>query len=145
MIFDSGLKPQWGTVMVMIVWWLDLQLPMQSVPITLMLCVWIPLMAEFVSDLRQVDGFLQFPPPIKLTDTMYPGNWNIVESGVQHHNPNPWFNTTCTCLVEKQPIANCNNLLFDWFWLETLYLPHFRRACYGITPLVNSPQNENLN
>jgi hypothetical protein len=29
--------------------------------------------------------FLLFPPPIKLTATIY-YNWNIVESG---HNPNP--------------------------------------------------------
>jgi hypothetical protein len=40
---------------------------------------------KFVSDLRQVSGFvrvLRFPPPIKLTDTI---SWNIVESGVKHH------------------------------------------------------------
>jgi hypothetical protein len=40
----------------------------------------------FFSDLRQVGGFLwvlQFPPPIKLTATIY----NIVESGIKHHNP----------------------------------------------------------
>ena len=49
--------------MVMIVWKLDLQLPMQSVPIT----------TEVVSYLQQVSGFLlalQFPPPIKLTTTI---------------------------------------------------------------------------
>ena len=53
---------------------------------------------KFVSDLWQVCGFLwvlRFPPPIKLTDTIY-CNWNIVESGInKHHNPNPqsnlWF------------------------------------------------------
>jgi hypothetical protein len=41
---------------------------------------------KFVSDLRQVGGFLRtlrFPPPIKLTY-----NWNIVESGVKHHKTN---------------------------------------------------------
>jgi hypothetical protein len=39
--------------------------------------------AKFVSDLRQVGGFLrvlQFPPPIKLVA------WNIVESGIKYHN-----------------------------------------------------------
>ena len=39
---------------------------------------------KFVSDLRQVDGFLRvlwFSPPIKLTAIRY--NWNIVESGVK--------------------------------------------------------------
>ena len=44
---------------------------------------------KFVNDLRQVDGFLRviwFPQPIKVTATRY--NWNIVESGVKHHNPN---------------------------------------------------------
>ena len=38
---------------------------------------------KFVSDLRQVGGFLRvlwFPPP------RY--NWNIVESGPKHHKPN---------------------------------------------------------
>jgi hypothetical protein len=43
---------------------------------------------KFVSDLRQVGGFprvLRFPPPIKLTPRY---NWNIVESGVKHHQTN---------------------------------------------------------
>jgi hypothetical protein len=46
-------------------------------------------MIKFVSDLWQVGGFLRvlpFPPPIKLTA---PYNWNIVEGGVKHNNPNP--------------------------------------------------------
>jgi hypothetical protein len=41
---------------------------------------------KFVSDLRQVGGFLwvlRFPPPIKLTAN------NIVESGVKHHKTKP--------------------------------------------------------
>ena len=41
---------------------------------------------KFVSALRQVGSFLwilRFPPPIKLTATI--NNWNIVESGVKHH------------------------------------------------------------
>jgi lipopolysaccharide/colanic/teichoic acid biosynthesis glycosyltransferase len=45
---------------------------------------------KIVNDLWQVGRFLlvlQFPPPIKLTAMIY--NWNIVESGVKHHNPNP--------------------------------------------------------
>jgi len=40
---------------------------------------------NFVSDLRQVVGFLWvlwFPPP-----PWY--NWNIVESGIEHHKPKP--------------------------------------------------------
>ena len=45
---------------------------------------------KFVSDLRQVGGFLRvlwFPPPIKLTATIYKCNWNIVGSGVKHPKP----------------------------------------------------------
>jgi hypothetical protein len=44
---------------------------------------------KFVIDLRQVGGFLrvlQFPPPIKMTTTIYLKN--IVENGVKHHEPN---------------------------------------------------------
>jgi len=45
---------------------------------------------NFVSDLRQVNGFLwvlRFPPLIKLTQRY---NWNIIESDVKYHNPNPY-------------------------------------------------------
>jgi hypothetical protein len=68
-----------------VVWHLDLQLPVQSVPITK--CAEVvssnPIHGEvhsiqhyviqFVSDLRQVGGILlvlRFPPPIKLTATI---------------------------------------------------------------------------
>ena len=64
----------------MIVWLLDLQLPMQSVPITTNIVSSKPAHGEvysiqhyvikFASDLRQVCSFLRvmrFPPPIKLT------------------------------------------------------------------------------
>ena len=66
--------------MVVIVQWLDLQLHVQSVPITTKVVSSNPVHGEvysiqhyvikFVSDLRQIGGFLrvlQFPPPIKLT------------------------------------------------------------------------------
>ena len=46
---------------------------------------------KFVSDLRQVSGFvhvLRFPPPIKLTAMQ---NWNIVENDIKHHD----LNTGC--------------------------------------------------
>jgi len=61
---------------------LDLQLPMQSVPITTDVSLNLDqgevyilqhYLIKFVSDLRQVGGFLQvlrFPPPIKLTATI---------------------------------------------------------------------------
>ena len=65
------------------VWQLDLQLPMQSVPITNNVVSSNPVQGEvysiqhygikFASDLRQVDGFLRvlrFPLPIKLTVTI---------------------------------------------------------------------------
>ena len=68
--------------MVAIVWLLDLQLPMQSVPITTNVVnsniahgeVYSiqHYVIKFVSDMRQVSGFLvvlTFPPPIKLTAT----------------------------------------------------------------------------
>ena len=54
-----------------------MQLPMQSVPITTTVMRSNPVHGEvyliqhyvikFVSDLRQVGGFLRFPPPIKMT------------------------------------------------------------------------------
>ena len=65
------------------VWLLDLQLPVQSMPITTKVVSSNPAHGEvysiqhyvikFVSDLRHVDGFLWvlgFPPPIKLTVTI---------------------------------------------------------------------------
>ena len=71
-----------GAVVVVITWF-ELQLPMQSVPITTKVLSLNPTHGEvysiqyyvikFVSDLRQVGCFLwalQFPPPIKLTTTI---------------------------------------------------------------------------
>jgi hypothetical protein len=65
---------------VVIVWYLYLQLPMQSVPIKTKAVSSNPVHSEvfliqhyvimFVSDLRKVSGFLwvsRFPPPLKLT------------------------------------------------------------------------------
>ena len=69
--------------MVVITWYLDLQLPVQSLPITTTVASSNPThgkvyliqhyVIKFVSDLQQVGGFLQvlrFPPPIKLTATI---------------------------------------------------------------------------
>ena len=59
--------------------WLDLQLHVQSLPITTEVVssnsalgevYWIQHVIKLISDLRQVSGFLRvfrFPPPIKLT------------------------------------------------------------------------------
>ena len=76
---------------------MKLQLPLQSVAITTNVVSSNTIHGEvysiqhyvikFVSDLRQVGGFLwtlRFPPPIKLTATIY---LNIVESGIKHHKP----------------------------------------------------------
>ena len=70
----------YGVVMVVMVWQLDLQLPIQSVPIITKVVSSSPVHGEvysiqhyvikFVSDLRQVGGFLRvlrFHSPIKLT------------------------------------------------------------------------------
>ena len=68
-----------------------LQLPGQSVPITTKVESSNPADGEvhsiqhyvikFVSDLQQISGFqLNWLPQY---------NWNIVESGIKHHNPNP--------------------------------------------------------
>ena len=75
MIFQRGA--------VVVAWQLDLQLPMQSVPITTIVVSSNPAhggmysiqhyVIKFVSDLRQVGGFLRFlrfPPPMKLTATI---------------------------------------------------------------------------
>ena len=78
----------------MTVWYLDLQLPMQPVHIITDLVssnldqgevyniMWQSL------SLRQVGGFLRvlrFPPPINWPRRY---KWNIVESGVKHHQTN---------------------------------------------------------
>ena len=78
-----GISSYRGAVVVVIVWLLALQLPMQSVPITIKVVSSNPAEGEvysiphyvikFVSDLRQVGGFLlvlRFPPPTKLTTTI---------------------------------------------------------------------------
>jgi hypothetical protein len=72
-----------SAIVAVIVWWLDLQIPMQSVPITTKVVNLNAVHGEvyslqhyvikFVSDLRPVEGFLQvlwFPPSIKLTATI---------------------------------------------------------------------------
>jgi hypothetical protein len=93
-IFSCVLPYHVGAVVVMIVWYLDIQLPMQPVPITTKVVTSNPVHGEvysiqhyvimFVSDLWQVGGFSGF-----LHQLIWPPqyNWNIVESGVKHHIP----------------------------------------------------------
>jgi hypothetical protein len=72
-----------STTGAVVVVWLDLQLPVQSVHIATKVMSSNPVHGEaysiqhyvitFVSDLRQIGGFLrllQFPPPIKLIATI---------------------------------------------------------------------------
>ena len=90
---------------IVIVWQLDLQLQVQSVPVTTKVVSSNPVHGEvyliqhyvikFVSDLRQVGDFLQFPRPINPRPPRY--NCNIVESGGKHHKQNhlSQFNYFC--------------------------------------------------
>ena len=84
-----------GAVMVVIIWLLDLQLPMKSMSITTNVVSSNPThgkvyliqhyVIKFFSDLWQFSGFLHqlnWPP-------WY--NWNIAESGIKHHNHNPYM------------------------------------------------------
>jgi hypothetical protein len=75
----------------MIIWYFDLQLPVQLVPITTKVVSLNPIHGEvylihyvikFVSDLRQVGGFLRVN-----FGFLHQYNWNIVESSVKHHKP----------------------------------------------------------
>ena len=67
-----------GAVVAVIVWQLDWQLPMQSVPITTDAVssnlekgeVYSKYVIKFISDLRQIGSFLRFAPPKKLTATI---------------------------------------------------------------------------
>ena len=70
---------EWGR-QVVVVWLLDLQLHVQSVPIITYFMSSNTAhgdvysiqhyVIKFYSDFRQVRGFLRFPPPIKLTTTI---------------------------------------------------------------------------
>ena len=64
---------------------------------------------KFVSDLWQGGGFLLvllFPSPIKLT-VMIELNTCIVESGIKHHNPNPYSLLCNLRALWKISVANC--------------------------------------
>jgi hypothetical protein len=92
---------------------------------------------KFVSDLRQVSGFLQifrFPPPIKLT-TRY--HWNIVENGIKYQKPNQ----TCSCSLVFLLPKTLNYLAFlqcfdyDHTWWRLLQehsMWELRKPHYGL-------------
>ena len=80
-IIKGNVDENQGAVVVVIVWWMDLQLPVQLVPITTKVGNSNPAHGEeystqhyvikFVSDMQQVAVvFSGFPPPIKLTATI---------------------------------------------------------------------------
>ena len=83
----------------MIVWKLDLQLPVKSVTITTYFVSSIPTHGEvyliqhfvhkFISDLRQVVVFAGYSVSSTNRSDRHDilGIWNIVENGVKHHNP----------------------------------------------------------
>jgi len=100
---SHGLKASWAKkclsytckgpssgVVVVIVWYLDLQLSMQSMPITANVVssniaqarctqyniMWESLSTTFSSFLHQWNWQPRY-------------NWNIVDNGIKHHNPNP--------------------------------------------------------
>jgi hypothetical protein len=53
---------------------------------------------KFVSDLQQVSGFLQVLRLLHRLNLLPWYYWNIVESGIKHHNPNPnriWLDNSC--------------------------------------------------
>jgi hypothetical protein len=96
------------------VWYLDLQLHMQSVPITTKVVSLKPIhgevysiqhyMIKFVSNLQQVGGFLwvlRFPPP-KNWPPRY--NWNIVESGVKYHKPTHFYYNISEVQIDESTV-----------------------------------------
>ena len=63
-------------------------------------------MVKIFSNLRQDGGVrrvLQFPPVIKWKPRY---NWNMVESGVKHHNPLLLLNTVLSKKYQKVPKSN---------------------------------------
>ena len=77
---------------------------------------------KFVGDLRQVSGYLRvlwFPPSIKLTPQY---NWNIVDSDVKHHKPNPLkkqlWNITNVISTRKEAMMFEIRILFPFSILD---------------------------
>ena len=67
-------------------------------------CTWTTL-CQKVSDLRQICGFLRvllFSPPIKLTKY----DWNIVESGIKHHNPTRILSNERKIILKNLSLSN---------------------------------------
>ena len=121
------VHPRGGDVVVMIVWQFDLQLRIQSVPITTNVVSSTPAHGEmysiqhyvikFVSDLRQVHGFLRvfwFPPKIKSI----------------HHNI-----TEVLLKVALNTITLTLNSRFASFRLDSKIISFFPHVCSSCFPL----------
>ena len=86
-----------GVVVDVIIWLLDLHLPVQSVPITTKVVSSNPVHLRGVLDTTLCDKVCLwlstgrwFSPGTPHQQNWQPRyNWNIVESGVKHHNSNP--------------------------------------------------------
>ena len=88
-----------GAVVFLIVWYLDLQLPVQSVPITTNIVSLNPVHGEvysiqhyvikFVSDLWQVGGFLLGTPVSSINKTDRHDTTEILLKVALTYNPNP--------------------------------------------------------
>ena len=120
-----------ANVVVVMVWHLDTQLPMQSVPFITNVVSSNPnhdelysikhYVLKFVSDLRQVGCFLlalRVPPPLKLTATI---KLKIFERGVIHHNPNTILFITCHLLSNKLNKFHHIQLTTKVFCLSSVY------------------------
>ena len=76
----------------------------------------------------KVSGFLrllQLPPPIKLIATIY--SWNIVESGIKHHNPYPNTNPTMDDILCLKR-SSLRNLLSTKAYILYLNSPSLTRS-----------------
>ena len=100
---ESCILEYIGAVVVVIVCYLDLQLSMQSVPITTKVVSLNPSHGEVYSIQHYVITFhLSVTCGRSVVFSWYSGfhyqynwqpqySWNIIESGVKHHNPNPLY------------------------------------------------------
>jgi len=75
---------------------------------------------KFVSDLRQVGGLLRFPTPIKRPPRY---NWNIVESGVKHHNP--YYKQKYKTYIQYLIWLTFSNCSSGFLFLWPPFLPSF--------------------